>query len=856
MNTGSVLAQFTITLSKAVTEPVSVEWFTSDGTAKAGVDYAANKGIALFAPGETEKKVDILIYGRAVGTEDRSFFVEMLPPTNAILGAAIGECIIHVDTTGSEPVTQIIVPTGPQGLTGKSAYQSWLDTGHSGSESEFLEWLKPSPEEIAQEVAPLLDVGNTTLTAEGTEGLSKPDATTVKAVARRVAYVAAAKIATVTLSSGDNVVALTDMAGPAVDFSSPGFYPRVLRGSVMISPWWAVQPDGRLLIKDAQAGDVLYACQYDAVSGQNLNENSRELWRRTLADAGLNLVDGSFERGAVLQNNNDVVWHAGGAQCYRWLGTLPKTVTAGTAPGQGGGISAIGWESIKVESVYSWAKPLQYRKVSGKSFESGGKAEANKTALLYKAEGLYYVPKTGVISVPAGSVPDSNWRCVGMLNGYPIYDVRNWGLVGDDFTDNTAAFATMLSKQTDYNGELYFPSGTYRYSDIGAVTLSRFTFRGDGSMRSKLRCTNTTPGHTALDINAWPDPVNPNQQFIDSFNLIGLHVEGNSNTLKVVRMQGCSRCKWSDVTIWGARSTDGVGLSIEACSINQFDSIYVSKYRNLVGQTTNVPFYGLVITTGYRAGAFQASSTDNVFTSCGWEGVTRGCLLTYADGTLMLAGTSEANLEYDLAIQVGCRFNSFINFAMESVAATFNAQDRGEYSYFKNCYSNKLFYIGQNSRSSEISGGYYQQITTQTGSSDARVHDLTVGNWGATVGDGVDITTGVGHVAYSIYNKSIPDYINTTDIRQSITFSQSSVSGGIVGTWDNNTRLPVTVYVGGTANITAASIIRGGAGGDAVSIPTASVQQVHLEAKDRLSITWSTSGSAPVCSYRRKRGYN
>ena len=128
MNTGSALARFTITLSQAVTEPVQVEWFTSDGTAKAGVDYAANKGTVVFSPGQTEKTVDILVYGRAVGTEDRSFFVEMLPPTNAILGAAIGECIITVDTSGSMPVTQIIVPTGPQGIQGKSAYQSYLDT--------------------------------------------------------------------------------------------------------------------------------------------------------------------------------------------------------------------------------------------------------------------------------------------------------------------------------------------------------------------------------------------------------------------------------------------------------------------------------------------------------------------------------------------------------------------------------------------------------------------------------------------------------------------------------------------------------------------------------------------------------
>lgn len=521
--------------------------------------------------------------------------------------------------------------------------------------------------------------------------------------------------------------------------------------------------------------------------------------------------------------------------------------------GKFGGDKLIG--SSHGGTVYSDYAVCEVRRVA--SFGGGGSVNSSRDAVFFTDESLWYVSKSTIFPVQVPERPDAGWRCIGLLNGYPLYDVRNWGLVGDDFTDNTDNWVQMIQKSAGYQIELYFPAGVYQYKDIGPVTMNRCTWRGDGSMRTIFRCMNTVSGHIALDINAWPDPNDATQPFLDGFNLIGLHVEGNSSTYKVVRLQGNSRCKWNDVSMWGARSTDGIGFSIEACSINQFDSVYVSKYRNLAGQTTNVPFYGLVITTGYRAGAFQASSTDNVFTSCGWEGVNRGCLLTYADGTLMLGGTSESNLEYDLAIQVGCRFNSFINFAMESVAATFNAQDRGEYSFFKNCYSNKLFYIGQNSKSSEISGGYFQHITTQTGSVDAKIHDLTVGHWGAASGDGVDVSLGVGHVIYSIYNKSIPDYVNTTDVRKTATLTTSSVSGGTNGVWDNTTRLPVTFYVGGGTNsFTQALILRGGAGGDYVGIPLSGVQQIHLEAKDRISLTWATGVTAPTCSYRTKRGYN
>jgi len=332
MTTGSVLAQFTITLSQAVSEQVAVEWHTADGTALAGVDYAAAKGTVLFAPGQTAKTVDILVHGRAVGSEDRSFFVEMLPPTNAILGASIGECIIHVDTTGSTPVTQIIVPTGPQGLQGDSAYQAWLDLGNTGTEEDFINSLKPSAEEIAEEVAPLIDVGDTVLTAEGTEGLSKPDATTVKAVARRVAYVGAARIATVVLADGDNLIAQSDLAGDTVDMGSVGLYPRIMRGASVLSPQWSVAADGRLLIKNAVAGDVLYVCQYDIASGQAVTRLAFEALRRSYAEAGYNLIGRFSNTGLPVNSVTDVVlWEPTGV-AYAYSGTLPHTLTAVETP--------------------------------------------------------------------------------------------------------------------------------------------------------------------------------------------------------------------------------------------------------------------------------------------------------------------------------------------------------------------------------------------------------------------------------------------------------------------------------------------------------------------------------------------
>lgn len=57
-----------------------------------------------------------------------------------------------------------------------------------------------------------------------------------------------------------------------------------------------------------------------------------EALRRSYADAGLTLVDGSFEDGGVLTNVTDILLHKVSGVAYSWSGALPKIVAAGTLP--------------------------------------------------------------------------------------------------------------------------------------------------------------------------------------------------------------------------------------------------------------------------------------------------------------------------------------------------------------------------------------------------------------------------------------------------------------------------------------------------------------------------------------------
>lgn len=99
------------------------------------------------------------------------------------------------------------------------------------------------------------------------------------------------------------------------------------------------------------------------------NVNTREQWRRQLADAGLTLVDGSFEQGATVQSTSDAVWDIASGQCYVWAGSLPKTVPANSTPESSGGVSSLGWEVAYNNTAAGGDKTLLQHFKAGGQFD-------------------------------------------------------------------------------------------------------------------------------------------------------------------------------------------------------------------------------------------------------------------------------------------------------------------------------------------------------------------------------------------------------------------------------------------------------------------------------------------------------
>lgn len=75
-------------------------------------------------------------------------------------------------------------------------------------------------------------------------------------------------------------------------------------------------------------------------------KNLRELWERSLADMGLDLVLGSFRSGANVELSSQAVWFEQEGKCYIWNGSLPKNIPPYSTPVNSGGISPTAWSIV------------------------------------------------------------------------------------------------------------------------------------------------------------------------------------------------------------------------------------------------------------------------------------------------------------------------------------------------------------------------------------------------------------------------------------------------------------------------------------------------------------------------------
>ena len=103
-NTGSIVANFTVSLSAAYNLPVTIHYSTADASASAADgDYLAVSGDLTFVPGDTSETIPVTVFGDRIGEWDESFSIRLSAPTNAFVADPIGWGTIRDD----EPTVSI-----------------------------------------------------------------------------------------------------------------------------------------------------------------------------------------------------------------------------------------------------------------------------------------------------------------------------------------------------------------------------------------------------------------------------------------------------------------------------------------------------------------------------------------------------------------------------------------------------------------------------------------------------------------------------------------------------------------------------------------------------------------------------
>jgi Ca2+-binding RTX toxin-like protein len=107
-NSGTTAFTFTVSLSAASTQIVTVPYTINNGTATAGSDYIDNDGTLTFNPGNTTQTITVQVNGDATAELNETFTVSLGTPTNATLTTASqSTATILNDDTDSGGVPQI-----------------------------------------------------------------------------------------------------------------------------------------------------------------------------------------------------------------------------------------------------------------------------------------------------------------------------------------------------------------------------------------------------------------------------------------------------------------------------------------------------------------------------------------------------------------------------------------------------------------------------------------------------------------------------------------------------------------------------------------------------------------------------
>lgn len=140
----------------------------------------------------------------------------------------------------------------------------------------------------------------------------------------------------------DNIEYVKDVAAGIEGLPVHGYIGETPPLQPLAGAEWYCTTDGRTYVwyKDDDSGQWVESSPQSTIETDpsiahtvvTNTDNIFALWKRSAAEAGLNLVTGSFEEGGILTSSTDVLLHKESKGIYAWSGLFPHTVGVGTNP--------------------------------------------------------------------------------------------------------------------------------------------------------------------------------------------------------------------------------------------------------------------------------------------------------------------------------------------------------------------------------------------------------------------------------------------------------------------------------------------------------------------------------------------
>lgn len=411
--------------------------------------------------------------------------------------------------------------------------------------------------------------------------------------------------------------------------------------------WWyapSATASNPISMGSTPVGDSLWKIyDFDAIG--RLEPRINEALRRSYAEAGYHLVDGSFEAGGTLVNNNDVLLHESSGKGFSGAA---GTVAAGTDPSSGGFVDV----SDKINPTFPSVSEL--------------KATNATVGCLYHTKGYYAAGDRGsadYVAVPSSPTAPDGYGDHLAANGVVLqlvspptdlnHGVRLGIFVADDAWHNRNAIQAML-RNTRWSyfelvakGEYYILGSVHPLRDDiyinhkqGCAIIGRYN---DASIPASF----TSQSGGMFGFVKYQDPDNGNFNVVSDIYNITYQLDGsvateynashaathNNNCI------GFYRANDSVVRgVGGVNSSDHRGINFDGDAVNchidigyakgAMDEPLVMKASSSVGNLCTVkvgrilscPFTGPNAPIAVRV---DGGDIDVNIGSFGWDGVTK-----------------------------------------------------------------------------------------------------------------------------------------------------------------------------------------------------------------------------------------